>query len=302
MSNKKIIIISLTVVVFCIAAYFCYIMIAGWQQKRTGADVNQDLITLQVKNDSLRRELSALEEEISRLKGSKDISARLEEVFGNKASLLSLTKMDLTFKEIEELVMEFFSYIDEKGYVTRNKLTGSAYSQYEILENDLSMTVPISSGETENLYHLAQNAGHFFRVLGKQRLFLVKDILTDESDVIEFAMKTFYIWYTYENENGKRMKDRPSLQTLYDYSSFFLNSLGGRGYLLRRDSKIRILTSFYSVLIIDMANDKKLNSNGIDIRPFIKTTYDDVNDNLSLTDKVEYLAELDKLKIKYKIP
>jgi hypothetical protein len=302
MSNKKIIIISLTAVVFCIAAYLCYIMIAGWQQKRTGADVNQDLITLQVKNDKLKRELSALEEEISRLKGSKDISARLEEVFGNKSSLLSLGKNNLNFKEIEELVTGFFSYIDEKGYVERNGLTGSAYSQYEILENDLSATAPISSGETENLFNLAQNASHFYRVSGKQRLFLVRDILTDESDIIEFAMKTFYTWYTYENDNGKRMKERPSLKVMYDYSSFFLNSLGGRGYLLRRDSKIRILTNFYSILVIDIAIDKKLNLNGIDIRPFIKANYDEINDNLSLNDKMEYLTELDKLKIKYKIP
>ncbi len=300
--SKKTIIISVSAVLFCIIAYVGYSLISEWQHKKADTSEYQEFMALQAKNDSLRRELSALEKEINRLKGSKDISARLEEVFGNKSSLLSLEKKNLTCKEVEELIMGFFSYIDEKGYVERNGLTGSAYSQYEILENDLSATTPISSGETENLFNLAQNASHFYRISGKQRLFLVRDIVTDESDIIEFAMKTFYAWYTCENDNGKRMKERPSLKVMYDYGSFFLNSLGGRGYLLRRDSKIRILTNFYSILIINIANEKKLNSNGIDIRPFIKTTYDDVNDNLSLTDKVEYLAELDKLKIKYKIP
>ena len=191
--------------------------------------------------------------------------------------------------------MGFLSYIDEKGYVERNKLTGSAYSQYEILENDLSATVPISFGEMESLYDLFQNTAHFYRVLGKQRLSLVKDILTNESDIIEFAMKTFFIWYTYENDNGIRMKSQPSIQVLYDYAGFFLNSLGGKSYLVRRDSKIRILTIFYSILIIDIANDKNLNSNGIDIRPYIKNTFDDITDYMGLSDKREYLNVLENL-------
>jgi len=50
--------------------------------------------------------------------------------------------------------MSFFSYIDEKRYVVKNKLPGSACDQYEILENDLPSIVPIVSGETENLNNL----------------------------------------------------------------------------------------------------------------------------------------------------
>ena len=295
MSNKRIIVISVSVLFFCLAAYLCYSLISDWHRKKMEAADSQDLMTLQVKNDSLKSELSALEEEINRLKGSKVPSERLEEVFGNKASLLSLEKRNLTLNEIEQLITAFLSYLDEMGYVEKNKLTGSAYSQYEILENDLSATVPISFGEMESLYDLFQNTAHFYRVLGKQRLSLVKDILTNESDIIEFAMKTFFIWYTYENDNGIRMKDQPSLKVLYDYAGFFLNGLGGKSYLLRRDSKIRILTNFYSVLIIDIANDKNLNSNGIDIRPYIKNTFDDITDYMGLSDKREYLNVLENL-------
>jgi len=299
MPEKKIIIISVSAVILCVIAFLFYFLISGWSQRKLDAANNQELAALQEKNDSLKKELSALEEEISRLKGSKVTSERLEEVFGNKASLLSAGKQELTFKDIEEMAMKFFSYIDGQGYLERNKLTGGAYDQYKLLENDLSYTVPIGSGETKDLYNLTRNASHFYRVLGKQRLFLVKDILTDESDIIEVAMKIFYLWYTYENENGKRMKDRPSLQVMYDYGSYFLNSMGGKNYLLRRDSKIRILMTFYSILIIDIANDKKLNSNGVDIRPYLKTNYDDINNTLSLNDKMEYLSNLDSLKIKY---
>jgi hypothetical protein len=124
---------------------------------------------------------------------------------------------------------------------------------------------------------------------------LIQKRLTNESDIIEFAMKTFFIWPTYENDNGIRMKSQPPLQVLYDYAGFFLNNLGGKSNLVRRDSKIRILTNFYSVLIIDIANDKNLDSNGIDIRPYIKNTFDDITDYMGLSDKREYLNVLKKL-------
>jgi cell division protein FtsB len=299
MSNKRIVIISVAAVIFCVIAYFSYTL---WHQRKIEAVKNQEQKVLQEQNETLKRKIANLEEEINRLKDQKVPSERLEEIFGKRSSLLSLEKTNLTFKEIEQLITAFFSYLDEMGYVEKNKLTGSAYDQYEILENDLSASLPLVSGEMESLYNLFQNAAHFYRVLGKQRLSLVKDILTNESDIIEFAMKTFFIWYTYEDNNGIRMKGQPSLQVLYDYGGFFLNSLGGKNYLLRRDSKIRILTNLYSVLIIDIANDKNLNYNGIDIRPYIKKTFDDITDNMGLIDKSEYLNVLEKLMIKYKMP
>lgn len=301
MSYDKVIKYSVLVLIICVAAYFGYRLISGHYQKKIEAAKSQERSALQEQNEALKKELTNLEEELNQLKGQESPKGRIEEVFGNKSSLLSLEARNLTFKEIELLVMSFFTYLDERGYIEKNKLTGSIYSQYETVENDLCASVPIGSGETESLYFLFQNATHFYRVLGKERLSLIKDIITDEFDIIEFAMKTFYMWYTYENDGGIRMKGQPSPKVMYDYAEFFLNSLGGKNYLLRRDSNIRILTSFYSVLIIDTANDKNLNSNGLDIRPYIKSTYDDITDYMGLFDKREYLNVLENLKIKYNV-
>ena len=46
---------------------------------------------------------------------------------------------------------------------------------------------------------------------------------------------------------------------------FFLNTLGGRSYMLRRESKLRMLVSYYAILIVDRANDEKFNRYGIDV-------------------------------------
>lgn len=301
MSYEKLIKYSALALLILIIAYLSYSLITGYYQEKIETAKKQERTVLQEKSQTLEREVLNLEEEINELKGQENPREWMDEVFGKGASRLSLEQKNLTFDEIEKLVMAFFAYLDEMGYVEKNKLTGSAYDQYLTMENDLAANVPFTSGETQNLYNLLQNTAHFFRVLGKDRISLVKDILTEESDNLEFAMKLFFIWYSYENDNGIRMKEQPSLEALYNYADFFLNSLGGKSYLLRRDSGVRILTSFYSVLIIDIANDRKLNTNGIDIRPFIKTTYDDITDYMGLFDKREYLNVLEKLKIKYNV-
>jgi len=203
---------------------------------------------------------------------------------------------------MENQIIAFFAYLDEKGYIEKHGLTGSAYNQYELMVNDLSSEPPIITGETENITNLFNNIAHFYRVLGKERLFLVSDILKNEYDISEHAMKLFYTWYTYESDAGKRIKGKPSINVLYDYAGFFLNTLGGRSYLFRRDSDIRILMTFYSVLIIDLANDRGLNSNGIDIRPAIRASYNDIIEYMGMTDQNDYLAVLDNLKLKYNMP
>ena len=141
---------------------------------------------------------------------------------------------------------------------------------------------------------------HFFRVLGKNRVNLIKDIFQNESEIIESAMQTFYLWTTFETDD-KVSSGQPSLKSMYEYSAFFLNTLAGRSYLLRRDSKIRILTIYYSVLILDKANDEQLNSGGLDIRPYIKSLLNDFQTQTGLIHQKQYIAELEKLADKYKM-
>ena len=300
MSNKNIIIITITAVVFCIIAYFCYRFIAGWNQGNIEDAKNQERKAYQEQTETLKGEIVSLQEKINELKGQTSSRDQIEKVFGKGSSSLSLVERNITYEEIERQIIAFFAYLDEKGYVEEHKLTGSTYNQYESAVNDLSAKVPIIAGETENLYNLSHNIAHFYRVLGKERLFLVSDILKNEYDIIEYAMKAFFIWYTYENDTERRIKGRPSIQVLYDYAGFFLTTFGGKSYLFRRDSNIRILTTFYCVLIIDKANDKNLNPNGIDIRPYIKTTFNDITDYMRLIDQDEYLTVLENLKVKYK--
>jgi hypothetical protein len=91
----------------------------------------------------------------------------------------------------------------------------------------------------------------------------------------------------------------PSLETLYEYAGFFLNTLGGRNYLMRRNAQLRILASYYCLLILDKANDETLNRHGIDMRPHIKRLLSEINSTKSLIYKKRYVKRLNTLEAKY---
>jgi hypothetical protein len=139
---------------------------------------------------------------------------------------------------------------------------------------------------------------HFFRVLGKKRVNLTRDVLQNEGEILESAMQTLYLWATDETADREKT-NQPTLKTLYTYSAFFLNTLAGKSYLLRRNSKIRLLTTYYSVLILDQANDQELNPAGIDIRPHIEHLRSDLQSQLGFINQKKYLTQLQQLADKY---
>ena len=112
-------------------------------------------------------------------------------------------------------------------------------------------------------------------------------------------MKTFYQWFTMDDEGQATLKGRPSMTSMYEYAGFILNTLGGRSYLLRRGPKVRTLTTYYCVLILDKANDKELNSKGIDIRPYINSSLMEIENQIGLIHQEEYVAKLNDLSLKY---
>jgi NADH:ubiquinone oxidoreductase subunit C len=298
---ERIIKISLAVVALGAIAFFCYSLIAGWYKGNIETAKTQERKVWQQKTETLVEKIENLEEEITELKGKIIPSEKLAEIFGEDTLPVPEDENNISFSEIERQIAAFFAYLDDKEYVQAYKLNGGTYNQYELSVNKLSKKPPIVSGETDSLYNLFLNIAHFYRVLGKKRVFLIREILKNESEIIESVMRTFYLWYTFENDTEEKIKGRPSLSVLYDYAGYLLNTLGGRSYMLRRDSKIRILSTYYCVLILDIANDKGLNSNGIDIRPHIELTFNDISNQIGLVHQKAYLIELENLKRKYKI-
>ena len=86
---------------------------------------------------------------------------------------------------------------------------------------------------------------------------------------------------------------------MYRYAGFFLNTLGGHSYLYRQDSRIRLLTVYYSVLIVHEANLQGLNEVGLDLRFFLPLIFDEIQSRNDLLYAEEYLQILTNLQLQY---
>jgi hypothetical protein len=212
---------------------------------------------------------------------------------------ISKEKKQPSFAEVEGHIMAFFSYMDDQEYVQSYKFKEGTFRQYQIAIKQLSSKLPIITGEMSSLYNIVRNVAHFYRIMGKKRVLLVKETLQNESEVIESVIRTFYLWFTMDDEGQSSVQGRPSMENIYEYAGYILNTLGGRSYLLRRDPKVRTLTTYYCVLILDKANDEELNSKGIDIRPYIGSSLMEIENQTGLVHRKEYLTKLRELWLKY---
>jgi len=201
--------------------------------------------------------------------------------------------------QLAERLHSFFTHLDTQPYI-KKALSGREAQEYFLgLAHKLLNQPPVVSRETDDLYTMLKNMAHFFRVIGGQNIVLIKTILSRESDTIEDVISDFYAWAT-----GPRCEDpafpfHPPLEKMYEYAGFFLNSLGGRSYLFRRDSRSRLLVNYYSILVVDLANDKELNRHGIDLRPLIPLAIDEIENTTQLIYRERYLDTLYRLEKKY---
>ncbi len=200
---------------------------------------------------------------------------------------------------VQERVEKLFEYLDRQEYIQAYNLKEGSYRHFLGIASKLSSRLPVASGETNDLSLLRSNMAHLFRVMGKEDISLTLDILSHEEKEIEHAMEVLYEWGVLEAER-KGGAIGADMGGLYEYAVFFLNTVGGKAYLLRRDSEVRILLTYYSILILDRADTQQMNRHGVDILPHVNSLIDDINRYNGLDHKDKYLARLNAIRGKTK--
>ena len=193
---------------------------------------------------------------------------------------------------LSEQVQEFFTHIDNKDYIKQFELQEQSQAYFIALTYKLLKNPPVVSRESDDLYTILKNMAHFFRVIGKDNIVLMKTILDRERDKIEDVMAELYQWTAWGNCNNEMLEFSPSLEQMYEYAGFFLNTMGGRSYLFRRDSRSRLLVNYYSVLLIERANKEGLNRHGIDIALIIPQLVQEIDSSNQLIYKENYIDSL----------
>jgi hypothetical protein len=262
--------------------------------------VEEEKKAWQEKTRDLEKKITELQDEIKKTEPSVP-QEKLSAALGETGALPAQEKENRC-QQLNQQTTKFFSYLNDKGYIKAQGFNGDAYEQYKKALGLLETTRPLISGETQDLYTLMRNISFFCRVLGDKTIRVALAILSQESEIMESTIKLFYDvanpWTGCNSEETVGL----SSEALYDYAGFFISTIAGHAYLARRDLKVRTLGLYYSVLIIDKANENGLNKYGIDIRPAITSLLDDIESQRGLLYRKDYLNTLTELQKKYAGP
>jgi len=262
--------------------------------------VEEEKKAWQEKTRDLEKKITELQDEIKKTEPSVP-QEKLSAALGETGALPAQEKENRC-QQLNQQTTKFFSYLNDKGYIKAQGFNGDAYEQYKKALGLLETTRPLISGETQDLYTLMRNISFFCRVLGDKTIRVALAILSQESEIMESTIKLFYDvanpWTGCNSEETVGL----SSEALYDYAGFFISTIAGHAYLARRDLKVRTLGLYYSVLIIDKANENGLNKYGIDIRPAITSLLEDIESQRGLLYRKDYLNTLTGLQKKYAGP
>jgi hypothetical protein len=197
-------------------------------------------------------------------------------------------------------IEEFFTTLDERPYMVEFNLPEPSDIYFPKLMQRLADNPPLVTGETDDLYTILKNTAHFFRIIGKDNILIIKGILDREKPTFEQIIANFYVLLDDPDCLEKQFNLSISKDSLYHYAGFFLDTMGGRLYLFRRDSMSRMVVNYYAVLIIDRANREGRNKYGIDLGGPIDALIDEIeSSNIELSYREQYLDDLYDLKERY---
>ena len=202
-------------------------------------------------------------------------------------------------ERVERNVREFFQVLDKKPYIHPLTSGVDTYDLFKQIVQRLASTPPVPAGEGIDPSVMAKNIFHLFRVLDRKDIRLIREVLARESDTLELNLDLFYQWLMLGDQCPDPENIRPTPEVSYLYAGFFLNTIGGRAYLFRRPTLLRILVSYYSLLIVHEADRKGKNSYGIDIFPFIAPVREELRLIPNLLLKDEYIRRLNALEAYY---
>jgi len=208
-------------------------------------------------------------------------------------------KVEDECQKMEKDLQEFFTYLDTKDYIRELRIKEGTFNHFKKIIRALSLDPPIPAGEGLNYDMIINNIYHFYRILDLKDLKLIKLILKNEADTMEINFALFYKWLMSNDECGQKDGIPPTLDTLYRYAGFLVNSIGGRAYLFRRATRLRLLVYYYSLLIIHEADKKKVNNFGVDIIPFLEPLAEEIENYQFLYFRKEYAGRLINLKDYY---
>ena len=296
--EKKFVIFIVVVVILALCGYAGFRQVMKWHENKMQAENLAHHQRMAETTADYQNEIQRLEEKLDMLAPPAVPEERMEEVFGAPPAGDPM-QTDASCDLLKQKIDAFFEYLRQYADLPEDQTGKDPRAMFDEMILALSANPPLVVDETRDIISLRHNLAHFFRVLKKDRIELVKHILLAENDVLEHAMADFYRYYVVSDCCNNAEEACLSLQTLYEYAGFFTATIAGRSYLFRRPSALRSLIQYYAVLILDRAETEGLNRYGIDIQPHIDLATDTIRSQHNLIFQDQYLEQLAGLREKY---
>jgi len=171
---------------------------------------------------------------------------------------------------VEADLARICSLLDQREYVREVAPAGGACGLIRTVAEELTARPPDISSELESYETILNNVFHLFRVIGRERLDLLRRIQWEEHELAEPAAMALYRWAVSREGCARSGTTTLRPEPLYEYAGFFFTTMGGQAYLRRRTPRIEALASLYALLIVDRAQQSGLNPAGVDPRPEIQ--------------------------------
>jgi hypothetical protein len=225
---------------------------------------------------------------------------RLSQVFGPTCPLVKgASPRSMKCEELEDALRAFCRYLDAGETFRSQKTHRDSWALFTSILESLERRPPVMSAESYRPSVIVENSFYFFRLLGKEKIDIVREVIKFESDLAEPLMGIMYYWLMTGRRCDKLPSPTATLKVMYQYAGFFLNTLGGHSYLYRQDSRIRLLTIYYSILVIHEANMRELNEVGLDLRFFLPLIFQEIQSRNDLLYVEDYLQTLTNLQLQY---
>jgi hypothetical protein len=225
---------------------------------------------------------------------------RLSQVFGPDSPLVKgVSPRSMKCQELEESLRGFCQYLDAGETFRSQKTYRDSWALFTSILDSLERRPPVISGESYRPALIVENSFYFFRLLGREKIDIIREVIKFESDLAEPLMGIMYYWLMTGRSCDKLPSPSSALKFMYNYAGFFLNTLGGHSYLYRQDSKIGLLTVYYSILVIHEANMRELNEVGFDLRFFLPDIFQEIQSRNDLLYAEDYLQTLTNLQLQY---
>jgi hypothetical protein len=225
---------------------------------------------------------------------------RLRQVFGPSSPLAKgASPRTMKCAELEKSLRAFSQYLDAGETFRSQKTYRDSWALFTDILATLERKPPTISAEAYRPSIIIENSYYFFRLLRREKMGIVREVLQYEADLAEPLMGILYHWLMSGRSCDQMPSSASNLDIIYRYAGFFLNTLGGHSYLYRRDSRISLLTIYYSILVVHEANSRGFNEVGLDLRFFLPLIFSEIQSRNDLLYAEDYLQTLTDLQLQY---